>query len=332
MSVNLKKALVVGINNYGNPCNNLSCCVNDANDIARLLEFNDDGSRNLSVIRILDEEATYDNIMKNLDLVFKEDTDIGVFYFSGHGYDDKYDGRICTYDYNKCHMGIKFRDLIETIEKSKCKNKIVILDCCHSGKIGNFTMIGDNTILCRGTTILTACNTSECSIEYDGHGLFTKLLIEALLGGASDIFGRVTPGSIYSYIDSSLGSFDQRPLFKSHVETFVTLRNAKQKMTITEMRFLINLFDNVNFKFQLDSSYEPKNFPGSKEIGEKDLREPYYNPINGEKFAILQKAVSNALVKPTVQKHMFYAALYSDTCELTETGKHYWWLVNNKVI
>ena len=332
MAVNKKKALVIGINNYGNPSNNLNCCVNDANKVSDLLEFNSDGTRNFSIIKLLDEKATYDNIMENLEKVFSDDTDTSILYFSGHGFDDKNDGKLCSFDYRSNHMGIRFRDIIEKIEMSKCNNKIIILDCCHSGKMGNFTMIGDSTALSCGTTILTACNTSESAIEYSGHGLFTKLLIEALEGGASDIFGRVTPGSIYSYIDSSLGSFDQRPLFKSHVETFVTLRNTKEKMSQTEMRKLMKMFEDSNSKYQLNPSYEPTNYPGSKGIGENDLREPYFNKINGEKFALLQKAVANALIKPTNEKHMFYAALHSDTCELTAVGKHYWWLVMNEII
>lgn len=236
----MRNALIVGINNY--PGHKLNCCVNDANEVARLLEYNEDESRNFSIIKLLNEQATYDNILDKLAEVFSDDSDVSLFYFSGHGFDDKNDGKICTIDYQSQHYGIPFRTILEHIRESKCKNKIIILDCCHAGKLGNFSMIGDATILECGTTILTACNTGESAIETNGHGLFTKLLIDALEGGASDIFGRITPGSIYSYIDSSLGSFDQRPLFKSHVQSFVTIRVANSKMSFPEMRRLMKLF------------------------------------------------------------------------------------------
>lgn len=176
------------------------------------------------------------------------------------------------------------------------------------------------------------CNTGESAIETNGHGLFTKLLIDALEGGASDIFVRITPGSIYSYIDSSLGSFDQRPLFKSHVQSFVTIRVANSKMSFSEMRRLMKLFSTETDVFQLDPSFEPTNYPGSKEIGKEDLKRPYFQENNGEIFELLQKATSNGLVRPSNEKHMFYAAMHSDTCELTAIGKHYWWLVINKII
>ena len=328
----MRNALVVGINNYGNERNNLNCCINDAKDVAELLEFNDDDTRNFAIDMLLDEEATYDNIVAGLKKVFKDDSEISLFYFSGHGYDDSNDGKICSFDYKNNHMGIRFRDILEIIDKAKCKNKIIILDCCHSGRIGNFSMIGDTSILSCGTTILTACNVNESSIECNGHGIFTQLLIDALRGGASDIFGRVTPGSVYSYIDSSLGNFDQRPLFKSHVQSFVTIRTAEQKMKMHEIRRLMNLFKTEDFLYQLNPSFEPTNYPGSKGIGKEDLKKPYFDETNGKIFALLQKSASNGLVQPFKEDHMFYAAMNSDSCCLTALGKHYWWLVKNKII
>lgn len=328
----MRNALVVGINNYGSERNNLNCCINDANEVADLLEFNENGTRNFAIDLLLDQEATYDNIVAGLRKVFKDDSEISLLYFSGHGYDDLNDGKICTFDYKSNHMGLRFRDILEIIEESKCKNKIIILDCCHSGKIGNFSMIGDNSVLSCGTTILTACNVNESSIECGQHGIFTQLLIDALKGGAADIFGRVTPGSIYSYIDSSLGNFDQRPLFKSHVQSFVTIRTTEQKMKVTEMRKLMHLFKREDFRYQLDSSFEPTNYPGSTGIGKDDIKKPYYDENNGKIFALLQKGVSNGLVKPLNEQHMFYAAMHSDLCYLTALGKHYWFLVMNKII
>ena len=94
----------------------------------------------------------------------------------------------------------------------------------------------------------------------------------------------------------------------------------------------MKFFSKEDSVYQLDSSYEPQNYPGSKKIGEEDIKEPYAKKENCEKFALLQKATANGLVKPSHEKHMFWAALNSDTCELTKIGKHYWWLVKNKIV
>lgn len=327
-----RKALVVGINDYPGEGNKLKSCVNDANSIAKLLGRNYDDEVNFGVVELVDAQATRSNIIAHLKKVFDDETDTGIFYFSGHGFDDADDGQLVTYDCNEQYFGIKFKEVNEILRKSKCRNKIVIIDACYSGKVGNFHDIGDITYLSKGTTILTSCNEKETAIEKGNHGLFTNLLIYALEGGASDIFGRITPASIYSYIDSCLGEFEQRPLFKSYVSTFVTLREVAPKITKQEVKTIARLFADYRDKYQLNPSYEPTNYVGSKKIGKKDLKEPYCTPEHTKIFALLQKAVQNGLIKPTNERHMFYAAMNSDTCELTDLGIQYWILVNKGLI
>ena len=327
-----RRALVVGINDYPGENNKLNACVNDAHSITRLLERNYDDEVNFSVVELIDAKATRESILECLGRVFDDDTETGVFYFSGHGYDDPEDGQLVTYDCNSQILGIKFKEVNEILRHSKCRNKIVIIDACYSGKVGNYHDIGDITSLSKGTTILTSCNEKEAAIENGNHGLFTNLLIYALEGGASDIFGRITPASIYSYVDSCLGEFEQRPLFKSYVATFVSLREVAPKITKREVKSIAKLFANSNDKYQLDPSYEPTNYAGSKQIGNNDLKEPYCTTEHTKIFGLLQKAVQNGLIKPSNEKHMFYAAMNSDTCELTDLGVQYWILVKKGLI
>ena len=331
--MNNKKALIVGINNYPNSANKLNCCVNDANEIAKLLERNYDESKNFDVAELLDADATECNIKGCLNKVFDDDTDVGLFYFSGHGNSDNKVGRLVTYDYSAVNGGLDFNELNKILVHSKCKNKIVILDCCFSGLAGNETsFLIDTSILSRGTTILAACRERELASEIGDHGVFTNLLVLALSGGSSDLFGRVTPASVYSYIDSCLSAFEQRPLFKSYVSSFITLRQCKPKMTTTEIRNLCSLFASSTAKVQLDPSFEPTNYEGSREIAPKDLKKPYHKDENVKLFALLQKGNRNGLIVPTNEKHMYYAAMNSDSCELTKLGVHYWLLASKKII
>jgi hypothetical protein len=66
-------------------------------------------------------------------------------------------------------------------------------------------------------------------------------------------------------------------------------------------------------EFQLDPEYEPKSNNPS--------------PEKTKKFAILQKFNRINLVVPTGAEHMYYAAMDSKSCKLTDLGKHYWRLV-----
>ena len=64
----MKKALVVGINEY--PKIPLSGCINDARDIARILEKNENGSRNFDVI-LKENIKTKGELLSLIDSLFK---------------------------------------------------------------------------------------------------------------------------------------------------------------------------------------------------------------------------------------------------------------------
>lgn len=83
-------------------------------------------------------------------------------------------------------------------------NNIVIFDCCHAGFLGQFPIFGDNAIIPPNTTFLLACKENQYSQENNGNGVFTDLLVDALSGGASNLVGKISPGSVYSYIDQAL--------------------------------------------------------------------------------------------------------------------------------
>lgn len=122
-----------------------------------------------------------------------------------------------TPDFTNYDYGVSLQDVLNIANASRCKDKIIILDSCHSGFMGSISTAGQSTaVINEGVTILTASRSIEASVEINGHGLFTSLLIEALCGGAADIIGYITPGGIYAYIDKALGPWEQRPVFKTN--------------------------------------------------------------------------------------------------------------------
>src|SRR5512138_218174 len=80
-----RRALVVGINDYGGAPNNLPSCVNDANAITQLLQNRYD-FKEVHVLR--DGDATIARIDDELKWLTKtvQPDDRLLFYFSGHGY------------------------------------------------------------------------------------------------------------------------------------------------------------------------------------------------------------------------------------------------------
>lgn len=323
----MKKALVVGINDY--PKNPLYGCVNDANEIAKVLSKNGDGSPNFDVRKVV--TALKKGELKKLIVdLFNGENEIALLYFSGHGYvDDNKQSYLVTSDYSNYDYGVSLEEVLAIANKSKAKSKIIILDSCYSGTFGSLELFGiESSLIGRGLTILTSSLHSEPSAEIHGHGLFTSLLIEALNGGAADITGSISPGSIYAYIEKALGPWDQRPVFKTNVSSFISLRKIKPLIPLECVRKITEYFSNPGEEIKLDPSFEYTNTP------ENIITpiEPYANHKNVQILKDLQKMVSVGLVKPVDEEHMYNAAMNSKSCKLTSAGRHFWDLVDKNKI
>ncbi len=321
-----RKALVVGINDYPGG-NRLNGCVNDATEIAELLEMNQDGSPNFSV-RLKTDVMTKSELLADIHALFCEgDEDIALFYFSGHG-SDLNSGVIVTPDANDYDLGVSMGDLLRMANTSRHKNKIIILDCCYSGKFG-ITANSNSTeaVLGEGVTIITASRKDELSYEKNIgkdeisiRGVFTNLLIQALKGGAADVSGNITPASLYSFVDQSLGVWEQRPLFKTNISRFLPIRSIEPKVSKKILRKLKEYFKDMGDIFALDPSFEYTNTP---EV-EHSYILPYADENNVAIFKDLQKFESVGLVEPVDEEHMYFAAMNSTGCRLTPLGQHYW--------
>lgn len=188
----MRKALLVGIDNY--PTAPLSGCINDASTLSGVIEKNGDGSPNFSV-KLKTDISKKSELKGEIIELFDGDGDVALLYFSGHGYLDITGGYIVTPDYEKYDEGVSMDDILTLANNSKIKNKIIILDCCHSGAFGSPQISGGQiSQINEGVVVLTASRSSEATVEVDGHGVFTSLLLDAIQGGAADLMGRVTPG------------------------------------------------------------------------------------------------------------------------------------------
>lgn len=319
----MRKALLVGIDDYPN-CPLHGCC-NDAEAMKDLLERNGDGSPNFS-IKLRENVKTKGELRKLVEDCFSGDEEIALFYFSGHGQIDSVGGYLVTPDYSNSDWGVSLQDVLAIANGSHCQNKIIILDSCHSGFAGSINTSGQNTaVINEGVTILTASLSNEVAVEVNGHGIFTSLLLDALAGGAADITGHITPGSVYAYIDKALGPWSQRPVFKTNVKRFVSLRDVIPQVDIAIIRKLCAYFPTESTELGLDPSFEPTNTLHVPHA----VVEPYATPKNTQIFADLQKLEGIGLVVPIGEEHMYFAAMNSKACALTATGKHYWRLVHD---
>jgi pimeloyl-ACP methyl ester carboxylesterase len=144
MSQIVRKAVLIGINRYSDPRNNLKGCVNDALMMASILTEN--FQFNKEDIRLLvDERATTSNIRERLVWLTEAAApgSVLVFHYSGHGsqvrdrsgdeLEDGLDEILCPYDldWDDPFTDDELRDAIKNVPSGV--NFTLILDCCHSG-------------------------------------------------------------------------------------------------------------------------------------------------------------------------------------------------------
>ncbi|MCS3839694.1 hypothetical protein HNR03_004308 [Pseudomonas sp. JAI111] len=310
----MRKGLFIGINHYRH-VSPLSGCNNDAMAMASVLERHANGRPNFSskVLTSSEENLTHTTLKQHIQSLFSGDCDVALLYFAGHGqFDTSIDeGLLIPQDFGQGVEGIRISDILNWADNAThIKNKIIILDCCQAGAAAAMRGLrGGSSVIGEGMTILTACKKEQVALEGGGHGVFTGLLLQALHGGAANVLGKVTPGSVYSFVDNALGAWEQRPVFKTNVSQFVPLREVTPLIAEETLRKLKDWFPEPSHVFALDPSYEPT--------------EASYDPEHGDVFAQLQKCNRHSLVEPVDAEHMYYAALNSTGCRLTALGAYY---------
>jgi uncharacterized caspase-like protein len=145
-----------------------------------------------------------------------------LFYFAGHGRRSAQAGRLYlvatdTESEFLRSTGIPIDRILDFIRESRCNNSTLVLDCCHSGAVGEGFRGGDTDSglgeLARknaGTYILTASTAIELAEEREsdagdgtsGNGIFTKYFMEALETGnaSSGDSDEITIDAVYDYI------------------------------------------------------------------------------------------------------------------------------------
>lgn len=319
----MRRALCVGIDLY--PFGALRGCVSDALCMAKLLTSHEDGSPNFDC-RVL--KATADGhgdrigraeLRKAVKELFGQPAEIALLHFSGHGTVNDLDGYLVTQDAGAYDEGLAMSEVLKMANDSKTAEVVVFLDCCDAGNLGNPPVINNARALLReGVSILTASRGDQVSVETTNGGLFTSLVTDALDGGAADLLGDVTAPGIYAFAEAALGAWQQRPLFKSHLSQVTALRRCNPPIDRAILREIPVLFPVPAEDMALSPEFEAtcENIDDAK------------NKI----FCMLQALNRVHLVVPVGADHMYDAAMQSQGCRLTATGRYYWRLAKDSRI
>jgi len=331
-----RRALLVGINAYDH-ARKLSGCVSDAESMGELLARNQDKAPNYECRILLDKmedgkpitrSRLRDACQKLFSNEFKGDV---IFYFSGHGFLAPYGGYLCTTDATQDDWGVPMQEIVDMASKASANDILILLDCCHSGDIANPSIFNAENnrnplaVIRENMTVIAASRDSQVAIEKSGHGLFTAAVLDALEGGAADHMGWVTASSIYAYVERRFGSWDQRPVYKSHATGVTIVRECAPLIDRLKLYKLLEIFPAQDYQYQLDPEYEPEDEYGN-------TKEPV-NEIKVVTAQLLKEYRDAGLVKPVIEgEQLFWTARRSHAVKLTPRGREYWWLIHNHKI
>lgn len=319
----MRRALCVGIDEY--PGSPLHGCVSDATRVQTVLAKHQDGSPNFDCKLLVvpaggkKDVVTKAILRQNIQQLFKDEADVALFFFAGHGTVNDLGGYLVTQDATQYDEGVALQEVLKLANDSKVHEVVVLLDSCFSGSMGNVPIIDNAKVMLReGVSILTASRGDQPSLETGGGGVFTSLVVDALDGGAANLLGSVSAPAVYAFVEAALGAWDQRPLFKAHVSKVIELRCCTPPIHRDVLRRIPELFPLPAEDFPLDPTFEKTS--------------PSADPTNVARFSDLQALNRVHLVTPVGAPHMYDAAMNSTACRLTPSGRYYWRLAKGNRI
>jgi WD40 repeat protein len=220
-------ALVIGINQFKNPKLKLQYSTADADLFAATLQSASKGLFDKVTIKILTkpEETTNDAILREIrSFQSLRPDDLFVFYIASHGTVDEGEYFLITSNVGSLRTdklksdAISQHKLKEAIANIPATKKLIIIDTCNAGALGEAIQVAMLTrgmsedtalkILSRavGSTILSASTSLQEALEgYQGHGLFTYVLVEGLRGKADKgKTGYIKTTDLADYVDNEV--------------------------------------------------------------------------------------------------------------------------------
>lgn len=206
--------LAAGVNEYKQKNLKLKFSVPDAASISEQFEkYAGNLYKSVKIRTLFDSDVTKDSLAAAFNQIEKEikPDDIFVLYLAGHGITYSADGNY--YYIPSDFTGMQGSDLpeqavsrhfiVENMSKLTAYRMLVLLDTCQSG---GFASTSDNMGFQRlshdiGLAIMAASSTEQAAGEgYNGHGVFTYALLEALSGSSdSDKDGKIFLSEIGDY-------------------------------------------------------------------------------------------------------------------------------------
>jgi WD40 repeat protein/uncharacterized caspase-like protein len=142
--------VAVGVSDYQDSRLRLTYADKDARDLADLLQTKRGRFGEVNVLRILNRDATRENIGKARDfLKASQVDDLVVLFFAGHGLlDSKLDYYFGTSDIDfsdPAKRGLAYEAIEDLLDGIRSRKKLLLMDTCHSGELDKDNVVAART-------------------------------------------------------------------------------------------------------------------------------------------------------------------------------------------
>lgn len=216
--------LTVAVNNYREKELRLKYSVNDAAALTRIVTKK--GKQLFTGIQsyqLYDEQVTRSGLEAIFASVSKnvQRGDVFVLFVAGHGLTDELDGMyyFLPADFrfdgiqSLAQSGISMNDFKRLASSIPAMRSLFLIDTCNSGAFSEGMAqsgIAENTALGKlarsvGRATIAASSRNQVALEgYQGHGVFSYTVLEAMKGEAANRKGQITINALATFIEETL--------------------------------------------------------------------------------------------------------------------------------
>lgn len=238
--------LAIGASEYQDKEWNLTYAAKDANDFSDIFAKQKANFDNIHINKLTNQEVTIENVRNIKQTLLKSKVDdIVMIFYAGHGLlDDSLDYYLGTYNINfskPSDFGLKYDDLDNLLDSIPARNKILLIDACHSGEVDKESgqqlvaeNITDKDIVFRGAK--PRGYNSQSNIGYSNSFELMKEMFSDIRKGTGAVVVSSAGGGEFAFESESWknGVFTYSLL--NGINSFAADKNNDNMITISELQ------------------------------------------------------------------------------------------------
>lgn len=209
----LSRAVLVGVADYVN-LSALDAVRNNLADLADALSADTVWGLPPENCLVVPDPASATQLLDPLSNAARIATDTLLFYYAGHGLPHPTNSSLYLAlpgsDRERMYTSVQYEQVREVLRTSKARRRIVILDCCYSGRalesMGDASTALANEAAAEGTFVLAAAAENAIALSPAGwrNTAFTTELLHIIHNGVEDAGPLLNLDCIYDYLNESL--------------------------------------------------------------------------------------------------------------------------------